>query len=56
VTRFDALLGEVTGGGRYEDMLPHSIEAEAFGVKFRCVSLPKVKLVPYPARRGEPRE
>lgn len=32
-------LGEVTGGGRYEDLLPHTIEIEAFGIKARCVTL-----------------
>jgi hypothetical protein len=26
------LLGEIPGGGRYEDLLPHSITAEAFGM------------------------
>lgn len=35
-------LGEVTGGGRYEDLLPHTIEREAFGVTFRCVTLEKL--------------
>jgi predicted nucleotidyltransferase len=34
------LLGEVVGGGTYLDLLPHTIEVEAFGVKFKCVDLP----------------
>ena len=48
------IFGEVTGGGRYEDLLPHSIEAEAFGVKFRCVSLPK--LIALKRAAGRPRD
>ena len=34
------LLGEVTGGGRYEDLVAHSIEVDAFGYATRVVSLP----------------
>lgn len=34
------LLGEVTGGGRYEDLLPHSITVDAFGRSIRILSLP----------------
>lgn len=34
------LLGEVLGGGTYLELLPHSMEVEAFGVTFRCVDLP----------------
>lgn len=34
------ILGEVTGGGGYEALLPHSVEAHAFGFRLRCVSLP----------------
>ena len=33
------LLGEITGGGRYEDLLPHSIAVEAFGVSCRVPDL-----------------
>lgn len=33
------ILGEVTGGGRYEDLLPDTVELEAFGVKCRHVTL-----------------
>lgn len=33
------LLGEIVGGGKYDDLLPHTFLAEAFGVKFRCVDL-----------------
>ena len=33
------LLGEITGGGRYEDLLNHIIEVEIFGVRCRCLDL-----------------
>src|SRR4051812_29337445 len=32
-------LGEITGGGKYEDLLPHTIVLEAFGVSCRCLDL-----------------
>lgn len=48
------ILGEVTGGGRYEDLLPHTIEVEAFGQTFRCVSLPK--LIALKRAAGRPRD
>jgi predicted nucleotidyltransferase len=34
------LLGEVTGGGSYEDLLEHTITVEIFGVQCRCLNLP----------------
>jgi predicted nucleotidyltransferase len=34
------LLGEVTGGGSYEDLLNHTIEVEVFGIRCRCLDLP----------------
>lgn len=34
------LLGEVPGGGGYQDLLSHSSALEAFGVKLTCVDLP----------------
>ena len=33
------LLGEITGGGRFEDLEPHSIPLELFGMEIRCLSL-----------------
>jgi hypothetical protein len=33
-------LGEVAGGGMYSDLLPHSVDIEAFGVRFKCLDLP----------------
>lgn len=34
------LLGEITGGGSYEDLLPHTVEVELFGYACRCLDLP----------------
>jgi len=36
------LLGEATGGGTYDDLLPHSREVSGFGVRFRLVNLDKL--------------
>lgn len=36
------VLGEVTGGGGYADLLPHSREVSGFGVTFRLVNLDKL--------------
>ena len=36
------LLGEATGGGAYEDLLPHSREVSGFGVCFRLLNLDKL--------------
>jgi hypothetical protein len=33
------LLGEIAGGGTYEDLLPHSVEVELFGIPVRCLDL-----------------
>jgi len=33
------LLGEVTGGGSYEDLLAHSVIQEFFGVDCKCLDL-----------------
>jgi hypothetical protein len=34
------LLGEVTGGGSYEELLEHTIAVEIFRVRCRCLDLP----------------
>ena len=34
------LLGEITGGGDYEALLPHTIDIEIFGCTCRCLDLP----------------
>lgn len=33
------LLGEITGGGGYEALLPHTISIELFGLRCRCLNL-----------------
>ena len=33
------LLGEVTGGGSYDQLLPHTVEMEAFEIRCRCITL-----------------
>jgi predicted nucleotidyltransferase len=34
------LLGEITGGGSYEDVLPHTVEITVYGTACRCLDLP----------------
>jgi predicted nucleotidyltransferase len=36
------LLGEATGGGAFENLLPYSEEIELFGVKCHCINLEKL--------------
>ena len=36
------LLGDIPGGGRYEDLLAHSLELVVFGHRVRCLDLPKL--------------
>ena len=48
------LLGEVTGGGGYEDLLGHTIEVEVFGVQCRCLDLPM--LIQTKRAAGRPRD
>jgi len=36
------ILGEVVGGGRYEDLVPHSIRLDLFGASVLCLDLPKL--------------
>jgi predicted nucleotidyltransferase len=48
------LLGEVVGGGGYRDLLAHSIEIEAFDVKFKCVDLPM--LIQLKRAAGRPKD
>jgi hypothetical protein len=33
------LLGELTGAGTYDDLLPHTIEIDVFGIRCRCLTL-----------------
>jgi hypothetical protein len=48
------LLGEVVGGGTYQDLLPHTFFVEAFSVKFRCVDLPT--LIKLKRAAGRPKD
>jgi predicted nucleotidyltransferase len=45
------LLGEITGGGRYENVLAQSIEGMVFGVPLRVLSLPSLIAVKRAAGR-----
>jgi hypothetical protein len=45
------LLGEIAGGGRYEDILPHSEAVTAFGVRFFCLGLERLIVVKRAAGR-----
>ena len=48
------LLGEVTGGGSYQHLVPHSLEVQAFGVRFRCVNL--ATLIKLKRAAGRPKD
>jgi predicted nucleotidyltransferase len=48
------LLGEVAGGGTYEQLLPHSEEREVFGVKCRVVTLER--LIQLKRAAGRPKD
>jgi predicted nucleotidyltransferase len=49
-------LGEVVGGGRYEELLPDTVEIEAFGVRARCVTLSKLIVLKRAAGRPKDHE
>ena len=48
------LLGEVSGGGTYAQLLPFADEVSAFGAKFLCVGLPK--LIQLKRAAGRPKD
>jgi len=48
------LLGEITGGGRYEDLLPDCISIQAFGVECLCLDLDK--LIEVKRAAGRPKD
>ncbi len=48
------LLGEVTGGGAYRDLLPHTQKIEAFGVSCLCLDLPR--LIQVKRAAGRPKD
>lgn len=33
------ILGEIVGGGTYEDLLAESLELDVFGIRCRCLSV-----------------
>ncbi|MEW6743952.1 MAG: hypothetical protein AB1486_14470 [Planctomycetota bacterium] len=45
------LLGEITGGGTYENLLPHTVEIDLFGLRCRCLDLPSLIRVKRAAAR-----
>lgn len=47
-------LGEVAGGGTYEQLLPFTIELNAFGVTCRCVTLDR--LIQLKRAAGRPKD
>ena len=48
------LLGEITGGGRHEDLLPGTLELSLFGLRCRCLSLES--LIHVKRAAGRPRD
>ena len=48
------LLGEVAGGGTYEQLLAHVIEMEAFGIRCKCVTLER--LIQLKRAAGRPKD
>jgi predicted nucleotidyltransferase len=45
------LLGEITGGGRYEDLVADTVEIDVFGLRCRCLDLPRLIAVKRAAGR-----
>jgi predicted nucleotidyltransferase len=50
------LLSEVAGGETYTDLLPHSFDVEAFGVRFKCIDLPTLIRIKEATGRKKDRE
>jgi hypothetical protein len=48
------ILGEIAGGGGYDELRPHSVEFEAFGLRLRCLDLDTLIRVKRAA--GRPRD
>jgi hypothetical protein len=48
------LLGEIAGGGAYEDLLPYSRPVSAFGVEFLCLGLRR--LIQVKRAAGRPKD
>jgi predicted nucleotidyltransferase len=45
------LLGEITGGGGYDELLPHTIVLDLFGIECRCLGLKRLIEVKHAAGR-----
>jgi len=50
------LFGEVGHGETYQDLLSHSFDVEAFGVRFKCIDLPTLIRIKEAADRPKDRE
>jgi predicted nucleotidyltransferase len=50
------LFGEVAGGETYQDLLAHSFDVDAFGVRFKCIDLPTLIRIKEAADRPKDRE
>jgi hypothetical protein len=50
------LFGELATGETYEDLLPHSFEVEAFGLRFKCIDLPTLIRIKEAADRPKDRQ
>ena len=48
------VLGEVAGGGNYSQLLPYTVEMEAFGVRCKCVTLER--LIQLKRAAGRPKD
>lgn len=48
------ILGEIAGGGSYEDIVPHSFLIELFGITCRCLELDK--LIEVKRAAGRPKD
>ena len=48
------LLGEITGGGDYETLAPHTVDVDVFGCRCRCLDLPG--LIRAKRAAGRPRD
>ncbi len=48
------LLGEITGGGSYEDLLPHTVVLRPFGLECRCLALKR--LIEVKRAAGRPKD
>ena len=48
------LLGEIVGGGTYEDLLPHTVGIHVFGMDYRCLTL--ARLIDVKRAAGRPKD